>query len=227
MFILNLNQIITEFSNYGNTTEVVEDVILEASKPKQSTIISGDIHHHHYYNENTSTTKCQTVNTSLQFEKITNQLNVVLLQLQSLHDKTEPLKNKVDSLEEVINELLKDKNNGTKLILIGNKPPHDSNVYEDIRGVITDRLDLNDLSSSIKFAKLTNNGIVFEVKTSIEKHRILLRAQERFNTDQRKIVEYNSSVEETKINSDVPEIYFRTTNTERNVDESDDRVLFV
>lgn len=197
---------------------------------KLQTVISGEIHHHHhYYNENTSTIKqCQVGNASFEFcEKISNQLNVVLLQLQSLHDKTAPLKNKIDSLEEVIGELLKDKNNETKLILIGNRPPHNSNVYDDIRGVITDRLDLNDLSSSIKFAKLTDSGIVFEVKTSIEKHRILLRAQERFNTDQRKIVEYNSVVEEKKSKSDVPEIYFRTTNTEKTVDESDDRVLFV
>lgn len=187
-----------------------------------STVVSGDIHHHHhYYNETTSSTEqCQT-----SFEKISNQLSVILIQLQSLHDKTGPLMSKVDSLEEVIGELLKDKDNGTKLILIGNTPPSDSNVYEAIRGVIVDRLDLNDLSSSIKFAKLVNGGIMFEVKTSIEKHRILIRAQERFNTDKRKIVEYSSN-EESNQKPEVPEIYYRSLNAESKSDETDDKVLF-
>lgn len=194
------------------------------SKLGESTVLSGDIHHyHHYYNETSG--QCQTESKSNEFfGKITNQLNVVLMQLQSLHDKTGPLKEKIDSLEEVIGELLKDKDNRTMLLLIGNNPPHDSNVYDAIRGVITDALELHDLSSSIKFAKLVNSGIKFEVKNSIEKYRILVRARERFNTDKRKIVEYHFN-EEKKSNSDVPELYFRAGNTEKSVEEDNTDVV--
>lgn len=225
----------TELNNDNQSTNVAESVVMEGTRPnlKQSTIVSGDIHHyHHYYNETSSTTaQCPTENKPNEFyEKISNQLNVVLMQLQSLHDKTEPLKSKIDSLEEVIGELLKDKDSGTKLLLIGNNPPHDSNAYEAIRGVIIDRLDLNDLSSSIKFAELVNGGVMFEVKNSIEKQRILVRARERFNTDKRKIVECGN--EECRSESDIPEIYFRTgnSNTEKSLEETPsdivDRFLF-
>ncbi len=200
---------------------------------KQSTVLSGDIHHHHhYYNDPSASTppssQCQNDNKSNEFfEKITNQLNVVLMQIQSLHDKTAPLKSKIDSLEEVIGELLRDKDNGTKLLLLGAKHPHDSNAYEAIRGVISDRLDLHDLSSSIKFAEIVNGCIVFEVKNSIDKHRILIRAQERFNTDKRKIVDFRLD----KPNSEIPEIFYRTDITERIAEEETqteivDRFLF-
>jgi len=223
--------VVKELRHIDEATTVAEDVIVQQLNQQQSTVLSGDIHHHHhYYNENSSTyaAHCPTVDQSL--EKISNQLNVVLEQIKSLHDKTEPLKNKIDSLEEVIGELLKGKDNGTKLLLIGHNPPYDSNVYEAIRGVIIDRLDLHDLSSSIKFAKLEKNGIMFELKTSIEKQRILLRAQERFNTDKRKIVNYSSN-EERKLNSEVPEVYFRTSDKELHSDESqsniNDRILFL
>lgn len=151
------------------------------------------------------------------------------MQLQSLHDKTAPLKNKIDSLEEVIGELLKEKDNGTKLLLIGTNPPHDSNAYESIRGVITDRLDLFDLSSSIKFAEIVKGGILFEMKNSIDKQRILIRAQERFNTDKRKIIDFHSD-EQNDSNSQIPEIFFRTGNTEKSVEKPQvdvaDRFLF-
>lgn len=151
------------------------------------------------------------------------------MQLKSLHDKTEPLRSKVDSLEEVIGELLKEKDNGTKLLLIGKNPPHDSNAYEAIRGVITDTLGLYDLSSSIKFAALVDGGIMFELKNSIEKHRILIRARERFNTDKRKIVDFCSN-EGSKANSDIPDIFYRTGITEKSVEETksdnDDRLFF-
>lgn len=149
------------------------------------------------------------------------------MQLKSLHDKTEPLMSKVDSLEEVIGELLKEKDNGTRLLLIGNNPPHDSNAYEAIRGVITDTLGLYDLSSSIKFAELVNGGIMFELKNAIEKHRILIRAQERFNTDKRKIVDFCFN---EGSNSDIPDIFYRTGITEKSVEETksdnDDRLVF-
>lgn len=228
---------VSDISNDDSTTRAIDDIIIHNNQPEQrsSTVLSGDIHHHHHYHDDnsSSTTQCLTLlpgnqNLSEMFEKISNQLTVVLIQLQSLHEKTEPLKGKIDSLEEVIGELLKEKDNGTKLVLIGNDPPHGSNVYEAIRGVITDRLELYDLSSSIKLAKFVEGGIMFEVNNSIEKHRIMLRAQERFNTDKRKIVEYNGQKDRTP-KSELPEIYYRTSNTNLDSEESDgtDRVLFV
>ncbi|XP_037024347.1 uncharacterized protein LOC119066151 [Bradysia coprophila] len=217
---------------YSNIAEVVV-VDNPNSNCNPSTILAGDIHHHHHHYSETSqtTSQCPSDNKSNEFfEKITKQLNVVLMQLQSLHDKTAPLTNKINSLEEVIGELLKDKDNGTKLLLIGTNPPQDSNAYEAIRGVITDRLDLNDLSASIKFAEiLKEGGIMFEVKTSIEKHRILIRAQERFNTDKRKIVNFGYN-DKSKPNSEVPDIFHRTGDTEKSMEETQtdvgDRFVF-
>lgn len=220
----------TELYNDNQSTNVIAEGILMENAGvnlKQSTILSGDIHHyHHFYNETSSAAQCETETKSNEFfVKISNQLNVVLMQLQSLHDKTEPLKSKIDSLEEVIGELLKDKDNGTKLLFIGNNPPHDSNAYEAVRAVITDRLDLHDLSASIKFAKFVNGGIMFEVKHSIEKQRILIRAQERFNTDKRKIVDYCFR-EKSKTNSEISGIDHRISNTEKTV-EADQSDMFV
>lgn len=222
----------TELYSDNPSTNLDESIRVESPGPylKQSTSVSGDIHHyHHYYNETPSSSQCNTNNISNDlFQKVSNQLNVILMQLKSLHEKTDPLRSKIDSLEEVIGELLKEKDNGTKLLLIGKNPPHDSNAYEAIRGVIIDGLGLYDMSSSIKFAEFVKGGILFELKTSIDKHRILIRAQERFNTDKRKIVEYSLN-EENEPNSDVPEIFYRTgsntSNTEKSLEESDSDIV--
>ncbi|KAJ6645922.1 Beta-1,3-glucan-binding protein [Pseudolycoriella hygida] len=222
--------VVRELYNDEKPADVTESVLGESitANYKEFTSVSGDIHHYHHYEEKTSSGQCQNDKMINElFLKISSQLNVVLMQLKSLHDKTDPLKNKIDSLEEVVDELLKDRGNGTKLLLIGNNPPKDSNAYEAIRGVITDALGLYDLSSSIKFAEIVEDGIIFELKNSIEKHRILVRAQDRFNTDKRKIVEY-SSKDENKTNSEIPDIYFRLDVSEKNTEEKpdDDVLLF-
>lgn len=226
--------VVKELFNDDIYSNIAEVVIVDNpnSNCNPSTMLAGDIHHHHHhYNEpSQSTSHCPSESKSNEyFEEISKQLNVVLVQLQSLHDKTAPLNNKIDSLEQVIGELLKEKDIGTKLLLIGSNPPHDTNAYEAIRGVITDRLDLNDLSGSIKFAEiLKEGGIMFEVKNPIEKQRILIRAQERFNTVKRKIVDFNCN-DECKPNADVPDIFHRA-GTDKSVEETQtdavDRFVF-
>lgn len=181
----------------------VNDILCNCDNQK----ISSEIHHHHHYHYDSSAAPVPPVpphdsstittaadplscNTSY-FEKIVNQLNVTLAQLQSLHDKTEPLNAKINSLEEVLRELLEDTEIGTKLLLTGNPPP-EKNLFEAVRGVITEKLDLHDLSENIVSAEQNSDGIVFEMATSVDKKRILFRARDLLKSSSLHIVDFDA-----------------------------------
>lgn len=98
----------------------------------------------------------------------------------------------VESLREVLGELIKDKNVGTQLLLIGQQPPG-TNALEAIRQLITEKLELIDLEHKIQQAYQTEYGIFFEMTSSIEKLRILSRARNRLNYSNYQITDFNTN----------------------------------
>lgn len=127
-----------------------------------------------------------------QLNHISNQLNVTLMQLNSLHAKMDPLTNEVESLKEVVMELTKNKNIGTQLLLTGQQPP-EGNPLEAIRSLITDKLDLYDLENKILHAQRTSSGLLFEMSSEIDKKRILLRAEKRLTNSPYQIIDPQDS----------------------------------
>lgn len=83
----------------------------------------------------------------------------------------------VDSLNEVILDLLKDTNMHSKLVLVGKtKENNDSSAMEQVKRFLVHFLELYDLGKKIKTAKYLDCGIYFEMSSIVDKKRILLRA---------------------------------------------------
>lgn len=95
----------------------------------------------------------------------------------------ENMKLKVATLSEVVDELIDSQNSNTKLLLTGANIDQSTNLFEMIRHIILDRLDLKDLKNDIYSATRTKKGIVFDVASGLDKRRILARARERLNRD--------------------------------------------
>lgn len=95
----------------------------------------------------------------------------------------ENMKLKVATLSEVVDELIDSENSNTKLLLTGAQIDQSTNLFEMIRHIILDRLDLKDLKNDIYSATRTKKGIVFDVASGLDKRRILARARERLNRD--------------------------------------------
>lgn len=94
----------------------------------------------------------------------------------------ENMKLKVATLSEVVDELI-NSNSNTKLVLTGATIDQSTNLFELVRHIILDRLDLKDLKNDIYSATRTKKGIVFDVASGLDKRRILARARERLNRD--------------------------------------------
>lgn len=94
----------------------------------------------------------------------------------------ENMKLKVATLSEVVDELI-NSNSNTKLMLTGATIDQTTNLFELVRHIILDRLDLKDLKNDIYSATRTKKGIVFDVASGLDKRRILARARERLNRD--------------------------------------------
>lgn len=95
----------------------------------------------------------------------------------------ENMKLKVATLSEVVDELIDSETSNTKLLLTGAQIDQSTNLFEMIRHIILDRLDLKDLKNDIYSATRTKKGIVFDVASGLDKRRILARARERLNRD--------------------------------------------
>lgn len=112
------------------------------------------------------------------------------MQLNSLNVIVNPLRQQVESLTELLQELIKDSDIGTKLLLVGNLPS--SNPVETVRDLLTDRLQLYDLDTKIHQAEHTPEGILFEMSSPIDKKRILFRASKLLKKTSYKIVDPES-----------------------------------
>lgn len=102
----------------------------------------------------------------------------------------ENMKLKVTTLSDVVDELI-NSNSNTKLLLTGANIESSTNLFELVRHVVLDKLELKDLKNDIYSATRTKNGIVFDVASGLDKRRILARARERFgDDDELRILDY-------------------------------------
>lgn len=136
------------------------------------------------------TTNCGNNNNADDLGLIVNQLNATLMQLNTLNAIVNPLRKQVESLTELLQEVIKDSDIGTKLLLVGHVPI--TNPVETVRDLITDRLQLYDLDTKIHQADYTPEGILFEMSSSIDKKRILFRATKLLKNTNFKIVDPES-----------------------------------
>lgn len=105
-------------------------------------------------------------------QQLTHQMRQVMAALENM-------KLKVATLSEVVDELI-NSNTNTKLLLTGAKVDTTTNLFDLVRHIILDRLELKDLKNDIYSATRTKKGIVFDVASGLDKRRILARARERF-----------------------------------------------
>lgn len=113
--------------------------------------------------------------TSNTIQHLTNQMRQVMATLENM-------KLKVATLSEVVDELI-NSNTNTKLLLTGANVDATTNLFDVVRHIILDRLDLKDLKNDIYSATRTKKGIVFDVASGLDKRRILARARERLRGD--------------------------------------------
>lgn len=104
------------------------------------------------------------------------------LKLREVMATVESLKTKVVTLSDVVDELINN-SGSSKLLLTGAKLESTTNLFELVRHVILDLLDLKDLRNDIYSATRTKEGVVFDVASGLDKRRILARARERFLED--------------------------------------------
>lgn len=111
-------------------------------------------------------------------------------QIRQLTVALENMKLKVSTLSDVVDELI-NSNSNTKLVLTGAQIDSSTNLFELVRHVVLDKLELKDLKNDIYSATRTKNGIVFDVASGLDKRRILARARERFgDDDELRILDY-------------------------------------
>lgn len=111
-------------------------------------------------------------------------------QIRQLTVAMETIKNKVSTLSDVVDELI-NTNTNAKLLLTGANIDSTTNLFELVRHVVLDKLELKDLKNDIYSATRTKNGIVFDVASGLDKRRILARARERFgDDDELRILDY-------------------------------------
>lgn len=144
-------------------------------------------HHHHHYFPNVSGSNPFGIgyggggdNCKMVEEKV-RELTAVL----------ENMKFRLSSLTEVVEDLIQQSNIGTKLLLTGAKIEAGTNLFELLRYVLLERLELKDLKNDIYSATRTKDGVVFDVASALDKKRILTRSRERLTDDEDiRIVDY-------------------------------------
>lgn len=108
-------------------------------------------------------------------QQLQHQMKQVMIALENM-------KLRVATLSDVVDELI-NSNGNTKLVLTGATIESTTNLFELVRHIILDRLELKDLKNDIYSATRTKKGIVFDVASGLDKRRILARARERLNRD--------------------------------------------
>lgn len=148
-------------------------------------------HYHHHYlptipspgcppspNSYSAGSQYPSQNSGDSMQQLIGQMRQVMIALENM-------KLKVSTLSEVVDELI-NSNTATnaKLLLTGAKIDATTNLFELVRHVILDKLELKDLKNDIYSATRTKNGIVFDVASGLDKRRILARARERLRDDE-------------------------------------------
>lgn len=109
------------------------------------------------------------------------------------------LLNKIDSLEEVLRQVLIENNGdlGNKLILTG-IPSNQPNLIGIVRMVLSEKLGLYNFHDNVLSVTPTEAGIVFEVRMVFDKKRILYRALTGLVDSKLEITDYPLTVSENK-----------------------------
>lgn len=109
------------------------------------------------------------------------------------------LLNKIDSLEEVLRQVLIESNGnlGNKLILTG-IPSNQANLIGIVRLVLSEKLGLYHFHDHVLSVTPTEDGIVFEVRTVFDKKRILYRTLTGLVESKLQINDYPLTVSENK-----------------------------
>lgn len=112
------------------------------------------------------------------------------MQIQSVHDKIAIMLDKLETIEEVLQfSILQKENENTKLLMKG-FPAYIGNPETTVRSVLIDKLGLQNFVTHYLTAASTDDGIVFDVKNIIDKKRILYRAADRLSNSHLKIIDY-------------------------------------
>lgn len=154
-------------------------------------------HHHHHYLPDLSQGSCgpagglggggSSSNGGINENETIKTLSAKLREVMAT---VESMKTKVATLSDVVDELI-NASGSAKLLLTGAKLEATTNLFELVRHVILDRLDLKDLRNDIYSATRTKDGVVFDVASGLDKRRILARARERFTgSDELRIQDY-------------------------------------
>lgn len=145
-------------------------------------------HHHHHYLPKIPNNSCSSPDP---FDENDGESNNVagsesIKQLSArLRDTVvvlESLRQKVGTLSDVVDELI-NSSSSSKLLLTGAKIDTTTNLFELVRHILLDRLDLKDLRNDIYSATRTKDGVVFDVASGLDKRRILARARERLQKE--------------------------------------------
>lgn len=170
-----------------------------------------EIHHHHHHYLPDLSQNCGPTGTmgsgstsSGSFDDKTSNgretIQTLSAKLREVMISVESMKTKIATLSDVVDELI-NASGSAKLLLTGAKLESTTNLFELVRHVILDRLDLKDLRNDIYSATRTKEGVVFDVASGLDKRRILARARERFvGDDELRIQDYYDK--DTRSNND-------------------------
>lgn len=156
-----------------------------------------EIHHHHHHYLPESRGNCSpepdfgggSFDNSPTSER--EQIRQLMIKMREIIASVESVKTRIATLSDVVDELINNQSGSAKLLLIGAKLEQTTNLFELVRHVLLDRLDLKDLRNDIYSATRTKEGVVFDVASGLDKRRILTRARERFtDNSELRIVDY-------------------------------------
>lgn len=154
-------------------------------------------HHHHHYLPDLQQNNCGAAGSGTSSGNMgygdngdAETIKSLSAKLREVMAAIESMKTKVATLSDVVDELI-NSSGSAKLLLTGAKLDATTNLFELVRHVILDRLDLKDLRNDIYSATRTKDGVVFDVASGLDKRRILARARERFaESDELRIQDY-------------------------------------
>lgn len=163
-------------------------------------------HHHHHYLPDTQRGSCGSGIGGNEFGNNfggigggndKENIRQIMIKLREMMITLDSVKMRLSTLSDVVDELI-NAGGSAKLLLTGAKLDATTNLFELVRHVVLDRLDLKDLRNDIYSATRTKEGVVFDVASGLDKRRILARARERFTEkDELRIQDYYDSDSKT------------------------------
>lgn len=154
-------------------------------------------HHHHHYLPETQRGNCGSggdfggnFGGGGGGQSDRDSIRQIMSKIREMMTTLDSVKMRLATMSDVVDELI-NAGGSAKLLLTGAKLDATTNLFELVRHVVLDRLDLKDLRNDIYSATRTKEGVVFDVASGLDKRRILARARERFTEkDELRIQDY-------------------------------------